>query len=277
MRVSGRAPKITGALLMTVCVMVLAIAPSQSAGSVHEELKFALLVGVSDYDPVCTYGDLKYSHKDAIDMYDLLVNENGWNPSNVILLYNESATAENILDGISWLSAMCNSCPRSTALIFFSGHGSFFCDNKAVRNWDEPVDECIVPHDGDSQWIQNIIFDDVMREQLSSFGSARTILILDACYSGGFIEDVGAEGRLILTSCGEREMCWEGVETGKVRIQNGVFTYCLLEAFRGAGDMDGDGKVSVEEAGSYAMDRVRDFTPDVQPEMFDGVKGEAYI
>jgi hypothetical protein len=264
-------------LLVAACFATLAFAPARSAWNDCEGGKYALLVGVSDYDPVCTYGDLTYSHKDALDMYDLLVIENDWDPGNVMLLYNETATAENILDGISWLRAMCSGCPCSTALIFFSGHGSFFCDNKAVRNWDEPVDECIVPYDGDTHTIKDVIFDDVMAEQLATLGSTRTILVLDSCYSGGFIDDVGAKGRLILTSCGEREMCWEGVETGKVRIQNGLFTYCLLEAFAGAGDLDGDGEVSVEEAGSYAMDRVRDFTPDVLPEMYDGVAGDAYL
>ena len=269
-------PRILGAFLVAVSLTILAVAPMQSAGCAGERQEFALLVGVSDYDPVCTYGDLTYSHKDALDMFDLLVNEHGWNPSNIVLLLNESATAENILSGISWLKEECSN-PRSTAFLFFSGHGSFFCDKAAISDRDEPVDECIMPHDGNPQTSENIIFDDTLGDLLDDLKPARVILVLDSCYSGGFIKETGSEGRMVLTSCGEREMCWEGMETGKVQIQNGVFTYCLLEAFGGAGDMDDDGRVSVEEAGSYAMDRVRDFTPDVQPEMFDGVEGDTYI
>ena len=276
MTMGGGKCRSMGVFLVAVCFATLAVAPVQSAWSPGEGQRFALLIGVSDYDPVCTYGDLSYSHKDALDMFDLLVEGQGWNPSNIVLLTNESATAENILDGISWLGTMCSN-PRSTALMFFSGHGSFFSDKQAIPDRDEPVDECIMPYDGDTHLVQNIVFDDVMREVLSSFRCTSTILILDSCYSGGFIEDVGAKGRLILTSCGEREMCWEGVETGKVQVQNGLYTYCLLEAFAGAGDTDGDGRVSVEEAGEYAMDRVRDFTPDVQPEMSDGVDGDTYL
>lgn len=269
-------PRVLGAFLVAVSLTILAVAPMQSAGYAGERQEFALLVGVSDYDPVCTYGDLTYSHKDALDMFDLLVNEHGWNPSNIVLLLNESATAENILSGISWLKEECSN-PRSTALFYFSGHGSFFCDKAAISDRDEPVDECIMPHDGNPQTSENIIFDDTLGDLLDDLKPARVILVLDSCYSGGFIKETGSEGRLVLASCGEREMCWEGMETGKVQIQNGVFTYCLLEAFGGAGDMDDDGRVSVEEAGSYAMDRVRDFTPDVQPEMFDGVEGDTYI
>ena len=269
-------PRVLGAFLVAVSLTILAVAPMQSAGCVGERQEFALLVGVSDYDPVCTYGDLTYSHKDALDMFDLLVNEHGWNPSNIVLLLNESATAENILSGISWLESECSN-PRSTAFLFFSGHGSFFCDKAAISDRDEPVDECIMPHDGNPQTSENIIFDDTLGDLLDDLKPARVILVLDSCYSGGFIKETGSEGRMVLASCGEREMCWEGMETGKVQIQNGVFTYCLLEAFGGAGDMDDDGRVSVEEAGSYAMDRVRDFTPDVQPEMFDGVEGDTYI
>lgn len=263
-------------VLVAACFTTLAVAPLQSAGSGGEGLKFALLVGVSDYDPVCTYGDLTYSHKDALDMFDLLVNGHGWTPSNILVLLNESATAENILSGISWLESECSN-PRSTALLFFSGHGSFFCNRAAIPDRDEPVDECIMPHDGNPQTSENIIFDDTMGDLLDLLKPARVILVLDSCYSGGFIKETGSEGTMVLTSCGEREMCWEGMDTGKVQVPNGLYTHCLLEAFGGAGDKDGDGRVSVEEAGGYAMDRVRDFTPDVQPEMFDGVEGDTYI
>ena len=273
---SNVAPRMLGVFLVAVSLTILAVAPMQSAGSAGEGQKFALLVGVSDYDPVCSYGDLKYCHKDAQDMFALLVDGYGWDPSNIMVLLNESATAENILSGISWLEEEC-SHPRSIALFYFSGHGSFYSNNMAISDGDEQHDQCIMPHDGDTQQIENIIFDDTLREYLAGFRADSTILMFDSCYSGGFIDDVGANGRLILASCGEREMCWEGAETGKVQIENGVFTYCILEAFGGAGDMDGDGMVSVEEAGNYAMTHVGDFTPQVQPEMFDGVDGDTYL
>ncbi len=265
------------AMAVVLCLATLAVAPMRSAGNECEGQKFALLVGVSDYAPVCTYGDLAYSHKDAADMRSMLTDEYGWSPENILLLQNETATAANILDGLTWLQGMCDDCPQSTVLVFFSGHGSFFCDNHAVRNWDEPVEECIVPYDGDTHAVSDVIFDDIMAERLGAIDASRTLLVLDSCYSGGFVEDVGAEGRIVLTSCGEREMCWEGMETGKVRIQNGLFTYCLLEAFAGAGDADRDGTVSVEEAGAYAIDRVRDFTPDVLPMMYDGIGGDTSL
>jgi len=265
-----------GIFLVTACFTMLTIIPMQSAWSDGEQQKYALLVGVSDYDPSCTYGDLKYSHKDALDIFNLLVSQCGWDPADIIVLANESATEENILNGISWLSEKCSS-PHSTAFIFFSGHGSFFSDKVAMADRDEPVDECIVPYDADTHLVQRLIFDDTLSQLLGTFESARTILMLDSCYSGGFVKDTESNGRLILASCGEREMCWEGAETGKVQIENGLYTYCVLEAFGGAGDLDGNGRVSMEEAGAYAMDRVKEFTPDVQPVMSDGVRGDTYI
>lgn len=273
MRSGNCAHRLTGVLFVSVCFGVLALAPLESAGNADMPKGFALLVGVSDYSPECGYGDLTYSHKDARDVYDLLVDHFGWNPACIVLLQNESASAENITNGISWLAEECSKT-QATGLFFFSGHGSYFCDQHSIPDRDEPVDECVVPYDGNTQTAQNMIFDDVMKEALQAFWRADVVMILDSCYSGGFIDETGADGRLILTSCGEREQCWEGAETGKVQIQNGVFTYCLLEAFSGVGDLDGNGEVSVEEAGSYAMDRVKEFTPDVQPEMYDGVDGD---
>jgi len=249
--------------------------PIGAEARAQDQQKWALLVGISDYGDLCSYGDLLYCHKDAIDLYNVLVDQYNWKPSHIKMLINESATEENIINGISWLKERCSN-PQSTAVFYFSGHGDFWADKSAVPNRDEPRDQSIMPYDSDTGTAEHIIFDDSLQEYFSGFRSTQTVLIFDSCYSGGMIDELGVEGNLIMSSCRVNEMCDEGGR-GKIQIENGVYTYCILNALKGMGDSNGDGMVSMEEAASYAEVHVRDITRNVHPVTYDGIMGETFL
>lgn len=265
-------------LIIVIAVMSLILAtllPIQVEAKVGNQQNKALLIGISSYGPACSYGDLEYCHKDAMDLFNVLVDQYDWKPSDIRILLNESATEENIIDGIQWLKKSCRKTD-STAIFYFSGHGDFFADVQAIPNRDEPRDQSLVPYDGDSSTGENYIFDDSLKGYFSDFNSDETILILDSCYSGGIIGELGYEGNMILSSCRANEMCSEG-GIGNNWVENGVYTYCILDALRGAGDSNNDGLVSLEEAASYAEIHVRDITPNVHPVTYDGIEGETYL
>lgn len=267
-----RRSRLIGLSSVIVCMFVLAAIPLASAAPSANGQKWALLVGISDYSPTAGYGDLSFCHKDALDMKNLLVS-NGWMPSHIRVLLNESATCANIVAGIQWLTA--NSV-RGTALFFYSGHGSFFADKWSVFNNDESNDQCLVPYDADVSHYSNLIFDDQLAEYFSGCKAARTVMILDCCYAAGEIDECGMEGRLILAAADVHQMSYEGYSK-HIPIENGVYTHCLLEAMAGAGDLDGNGAVSLEEAGAYAAVALKDLTQDVRAVMYDGIAGETYL
>jgi hypothetical protein len=102
-----------------------------------------------------------------------------------------------------------------------------------------------------------------LRERLTALPAALTIVVLDACQSGAFARVKGAEpaadftynsvsrlqqkGMAIMASSSPQELSQESDE-----LKGSYFTHHLVTALRGAGDADGDGKVSLGEAYQYA-------------------------
>lgn len=105
-----------------------------------------------------------------------------------------------------------------------------------------------------------------LRERLTALPSALTIVVLDACQSGAFARVKGAEpaadftynsvsrlqqkGLAVMASSSPQELSQESDE-----LHGSYFTHHLVTALRGAGDTDGDGRVSLDEAYRYAYRR----------------------
>jgi hypothetical protein len=105
-----------------------------------------------------------------------------------------------------------------------------------------------------------------LRDRLSALPTALTIVVLDACQSGAFARIKGAEpaadftynsvskltqkGLAIMASSSPQELSQESDE-----LHGSYFTHHLVTALRGAGDADGDGRVSLDEAYRYAYRR----------------------
>jgi peptide/nickel transport system substrate-binding protein len=107
-------------------------------------------------------------------------------------------------------------------------------------------------------------------DQLDECRARRQILILDCCFSGAFARggkgDMDLQnrltgqgrGRAVLTASRAGEYSFEGIPLPGQAVAASVFTAALIEGMRtGAADVDGDGYVTLDEAYSYAYDRVQ--------------------
>jgi hypothetical protein len=106
----------------------------------------------------------------------------------------------------------------------------------------------------------------VLRDRLRAIPSTLTIAVLDACQSGAFARPKGAEpaadfsynsvshltqrGLAVMASSTAQELSQESDE-----LKASYFTHHLVTGLRGAGDADGDGRVSLDEAYRYAYRR----------------------
>lgn len=105
-----------------------------------------------------------------------------------------------------------------------------------------------------------------LQGRLRQLPSTLTLVVIDACQSGAFARTKGAEpaadfsfnsvsrlttkGIAVMASSTGQELSQESDE-----LKSSYFTHHLVVALRGAGDADGDGRVSLDEAYRYAYRR----------------------
>ena len=259
------------------------------------ENAWALLVGIADYYPPGSGGpDLHYTDDDAIDFYNKLI-EWGWDEDNIQLLINESATGSNINASLNWIASHAEA--DDIVLFFFSGHGTHISDPEGEEH--DGYDEALVPYDYPQTG--DLITDDELEELLSQIKSKHIIVILDSCYSGGFIEkelqgktlvaktlpgkdlvkltdgfeeDIREAGRVILTCGNYDEACYE-----YELYENGVWTYWVLRALGSSpapSDENNDRIVSAEETYVYAANELAHspFSDYQHPQLYDGTPSQ---
>jgi uncharacterized caspase-like protein len=153
---------------------------------------------------------------------------------------------------------------NDTVIIFFAGHGTVEQDSSSPDSDGLEKYLCPVGADPSKLYSTAIPMEEIQRI-FRRLDSERLIFIADTCYSGasggrtivsaglranlsdGFLERISrGKGRVILTASGPNEVSKEEDSLG-----HGVFTYCLLQALRGKGDIDQDGLITVDEAYHY--------------------------
>lgn len=145
----------------------------------------ALIVGIDAYpDPGMR---LEGCVNDAFLMSEIL-QENGFEASNIRLLLNERATAEAIWARLEWL--LQGTGARHERVLYFAGHGAQIPDYGADETIDR-VDECLVPVDFD--WTrERAITDDRFHALYSQLPyDSKFMAIFDCCHSGGMTRSGG--------------------------------------------------------------------------------------
>ncbi|MFT5290493.1 MAG: hypothetical protein ACI8PQ_001278 [Planctomycetota bacterium] len=157
---------------------------------------FGVFVGVSDYA-----GDapgLPGCADDALSLVRALMEETGMPQENAISLTNKEARTANVRDAI--LSCADRMQEGDTFVFFFSGRGAHLKHPNPVAedpDGHDALDEALWLHDG-------LLLDDELNQLLAGFSDNTCLVILDACFSGGFSKDVIKEpGRMGLFTSSE--------------------------------------------------------------------------
>jgi uncharacterized caspase-like protein len=214
--------------------------------------KWAVVIGIGDFASP-TIPKLQYPAKDAQDFYDFLISDGHFQKDHVLLLKNQQATKDRILDafGDNWLPRRV--LKDDLVVIFLSSHGS---------PADVAGENFIVAYDTDPNRLYStgIRFQDLAAEVTKRTGCDRLVMLLDACHSGAALEggkglmrttnfnldDVTGSGQLIISSSSPQQTSWESK-----RYANGVFTRKLIDSLETRGD-----KTTVSEAFKKLQDSV---------------------
>jgi uncharacterized caspase-like protein len=248
--------------------------------------QYALVYGIADYN-VGT--DLQYSDDDALAM-GALFSSQGY---EVTVRTDSAATYDQLIADFDAIKSQIGK--DDLFVFFFSGHG---CDPVPAGGEEPPTgdanDEGIVLNTATD--IMDL-YDDVLGQLIKSIPSRKKIVIIDACYSGGFIGneletetslfeaiqlytnyrdgsyDIDPQDALVISASGEQEFSFE-----YSLFSHGVFTYFLLET-ADRGDHNGDGYVTALEAFYYTKGQIKgtsdQFSPDVSGGPVDFVLFEA--
>lgn len=163
---------------------------------------YLFLIGIDKY---LHWPPLKSAVKDILDFAELLTSRYQFEKSNVIILRDEEATENNIINMFIELAEK-KITSDDNLIVYFSGHG---CEKASTGYWI-PVD---APKDQPGQFINTAIIAD----WLKNINSLHTFLIVDACFSGKLVSQLRGSksekfrSRRIFTS-GRAEVVADGRE-----------------------------------------------------------------
>jgi hypothetical protein len=216
----------------------------------------AFLCGTAHADPVATYAivvgsntggpgqaELRYAEDDARRVGQLLVELGGFAPEQVDVVVHP--TPEQLRERLARLGERVRADVaggrQSRVVFYYSGHAR-------AQAIDLGVDELPLSE---------------LRARLFEVPATLTVVVLDACQSGAFSRVKGAQpaadfswssrqhldatGVAVLASSSASELSQESRE-----LRSSYFTHHLLVGLRGAGDANGDGQVTIDEAYRYA-------------------------
>lgn len=219
---------------MTSLLTVLLLAASPLASSRH---RVAVVVGANKAPP--GRQPLRFAHRDAEAVKDVLIRVGGVEPENVTMLLD--GTPQTVLAALDQAAAGLRPNQQSVVFFYYSGH----------------ADETSLYPGGARLSIHDV------QTHLSKVPASVRVGIFDACRGGAWTrakgltagapielplgEALGAEGTLLFASSSGLEESHESQT-----LEQSFFTHHLVAGLAGAADVSEDGVVTANEAFQYA-------------------------
>jgi hypothetical protein len=214
-----------------------------AAGVAHADAPatYALVIGSNAAGPGQTA--LRYAEDDARRVGAILTELGGYAPTSVDVVVHPTPVA--LRDRLTALAARvaADTAAGRQARVFF-----YYSGHARAEAIDLGVDSLPLAE---------------LRERLFALHATLTVIVLDACQSGAFSrikgaaptadfsfnsrQQLDARGVAVLASSSGSELSQESEQ-----LRGSYFTHHLLVGMRGAGDANGDGEVSIDEAYRYA-------------------------
>lgn len=225
--------------------------------------KVALLVGVSNYHQQ-GISVLPSATKDAMAIKQVLQRQDmgGFAGTDIILLPNP--TEKKMKEAIYNLFAKCKA--NDLLLFYFSGHG--FKDQRgnlfiATPTTQIDTNKTVLSH--------TAISASFVHEQMTASLCKKQIVILDCCFSGAFTKGLVLSNKswAVLSSSDDIEYSYAPKAS-----ELSIYTRYLVEGINtGAGDLNNDGKISIDELHKYTKNKVEEDSPKMNPLLKDANGG----
>ena len=228
------------------------VANNNTASSLYRE-SWAVVIGIDEYQH---WPKLSYAANDARGIKELLIKRFKFKEENIFSLYNEQATRANILSLLNDKLGNNKLIKKNDrVIIFYAGHG-------ATRQLYSGRDlGYIIPVDAKAKdfFGQSISMTSI-NDISEGIPAKHLFMIMDSCYSGLALTRSGSKAdsrnfiqennkrtaRQMLTAGGADQEVADGGPHG-----HSVFTWSLIQALEGKGDMNKDGFITASELASY--------------------------
>lgn len=203
-----------------------------------------VFVGISDYGGRA--GDLAYTAEDAHTVARALEAGAGMRAEDAVVLTDGQATLAAVRQAVRDVGGRAG--PDDLFVFFYSGHGDRVERSGPQMSDPDAMDETLEFYDAG-------ITDDDFSALLSEIDPGIAMLVLDACFSGGFSKDVvSVPGRIGFFS--SEEDVTSSV-AAKFRA-GGYLSHFMADAVgEGLADGDGDDAISAIELSQYLYERYR--------------------
>jgi hypothetical protein len=246
--------------------------------------QWAVVIGVSEYQD-SDVPRLRYAHEDAIAFYKHLTSPlqeggAGIPRANAKLLVNGEATATKVRSALTDFLKMPTE--DDIVYVYYAGHG--------VPDPDRPEVLFFLAYDTDRRLLGSTAIPmKELQTSLQMYVRARTVLVfVDACHGSGVTDAYAARGMASpqqvddflkgLAEARPSTMTFAASDVNQLSQEDrkwggghGVFTYYLLEALKGAADLNKDNIVRLGEMVQFVSDRVRRDTHSQQSPISSGV------
>jgi len=238
------------------------VAATQSS-SRPATMRWALLIGLNDY--ASPTADNIGARQDAESMWYTLTKL-GWRSDHIIVIKDRDGSAAHIIDGIRWLASKTTSI--STVVFHYSGHENY---TRTLADGDnEAIDVELWASDN------RLIIDGTIGREMNRVAAYHMWIDFSTCRAAGF-NDAGMikSGRILTYSSPVTELSYEYPPW-----HHSVFSYFEINVgmYGKKADANHDGKVSVEEAFTFARPNVVAATRNRQhPAYIDRVYGSMFL
>jgi tetratricopeptide (TPR) repeat protein len=247
---------------------------------------YALVIGISTYNPLSGVTNLKYADRDALSFREYLKSPRGGGlpDDHIWLLLNEEATRDK-LDYDLTEFAKGKAGPDNTLIVFIASHGAYACKRQDLtyeicEPGDDNEEAVILVRESDPQNPKLTGFPmarlrSLLTQRASDFG--RVVLYIDACHSGN-VRDPPPGGvalpaskavKALQSSAGELGiMMASSVEDGQRNrelayednnLRHGIFSYFVLNGLNGEAESLA-GSVFFDQLYNYVSQKVTAFT-----------------
>ncbi len=225
-------------------------------------------IGIDDY---VEFPKLQNAVRDVDTVLDLMLEHYDVEMDTTIMLLNEEATEENIIDKFDFLAT--NLGPEDKLMIYYSGHGHLNT-NTELGYW--------IPVDAKKGKSSRYVLNSTIRDYIKAIDAKHVLLISDSCFSGSLLTRSSASD-VMYNQLDERASRWaicsgrhdEKVYDGKPG-GHSPFAESILDALK----LNKQGLFNVGKLADMVLEQTRmnyDQLPEGRPLYGVGDKGGQYI